>query len=115
MYGAVVPKSIHGSGEAERGTRGAPRCVYTTGLLRVYTFPKTSGRTRVEEGWRLVGGIRTPRIFFQGSLATQFPMLPRQPERMQKKSEERGRAEGGLGRHSSSCSFRMRPHLCSIF
>lgn len=52
--------------------------------------------------------VKTPRVFFEGPLAIQLMVPPRQPKRM-----EKGWGEAGeLGRHSSSCNFRICGHIC---
>lgn len=106
-YCAVVPRSIRGSGQSEE--RGGSQ-VYTTGIARVYTFPKMSGQTGVEAGRR--------RYRRQNSKG----LLPRSPGRSvtdssqaaRENAKERGEREGGggLGRHSSSCNFRICVHIC---
>ena len=84
--------------------------VYTTGIARVYTFPKMSGQTGVQAGRR--------RYRRQNSKG----LLPRSPghsvtdssQAARGNAKERGEREGGggLGRHSSSCNFRICVHIC---
>lgn len=55
--------------------------------------------------------VRVPRVFFKGSLVTQLMIPPRQPKRMEEWGE---RGKEGLGRHSSSCNFRICVHICVL-
>lgn len=101
----------------QRGTRpgftscplfsGAPK--YIQGWPRSIPSPRCWGNWGGEE--KYVIAIKTPRVFFKGPLATQLVVPPRQSKRMEKRGEK-GREEGELGRHSSSCNFRICGHIC---
>lgn len=118
MLCVVAPKSICGCGDRARNEAWAStRAVLFSGAPEYVqqgqpgsTTPSPRYPTVGEEGEEEKYRRQTPRGFFEGPLATQLMVPPRQPKRME--GVGGGREAGELGRHSSSCNFRICGHIC---